>query len=90
MTRTSKNPFQTVQQDTEHLKAASSQLVEDVGTIGGAVQDLAEDSWELFKKTMKANYRHFQGRLKTRVKNKPLKSLMIAAGIGFLAGWLKR
>jgi len=79
------------------IKEEVSQIAEDITRVGDSLQNLASDSFqgmeEKFSGLYEAGQRKLSGfekRVEARIKERPLKALLIVAGIGFLLGWMKR
>ena len=77
----------------------ASKLTDDVRKAGSAVRQMATDRAEQVRDTANDYLEQGQERmreasegLQERVRNEPTKSLLIAAGIGFLLGivWVRR
>ena len=80
----------------EHLKEDASQLAEDVTRLGHTIQNLAADSLGSVQKKFSGLYESGQDKVAgiekkiiNRVKERPLQTLFMAAGIGFILGWMK-
>jgi len=80
---------------SEHV----STLTNDVRKVGGAVKQMAADRADEMRDIANDYLEQGQERIRaagddlvTRVQERPMKSLLIAAGIGFLLGifWVRR
>lgn len=83
--------------EMDKVKEASAEIAEDLKDLGSAVRDLASDS--MHKVQQKASKLYSKGQesmksaersLEQKVKAKPIQALLIAAGIGFVIGWLRK
>ncbi|MCC6272941.1 MAG: DUF883 family protein [Deltaproteobacteria bacterium] len=84
-------------ENLENLKDDASQVAEDMVKLGRAIQGLAADSWESVQKKLSDAYAagqdkvsHLEKKAAARIRERPLQALMIAAGVGFLIGWIKK
>ena len=86
---------------TEGISEAASAILDDVSKLGKATREAATDSIERVQKNLQKNvsalYERGHGKAQAvgtqvegYVKKYPLRTLMIAAGVGFVLGFLKR
>jgi ElaB/YqjD/DUF883 family membrane-anchored ribosome-binding protein len=75
----------------------ASELKKDVEQLGKAMKAVAEDSADYVRENVKEYYQKGQEMvqgmnesLEGKIKKHPLRSLLIAAGIGFLFGALRK
>jgi Uncharacterized conserved protein len=84
-------------QDVEKIKEASAEIAEDIKELGNAVRDLASDGLHKVQQKASKLYSRSQDgvksverRLEQKVRSKPIQAILIAAGIGFVLGWLRK
>jgi ElaB/YqjD/DUF883 family membrane-anchored ribosome-binding protein len=82
---------------TEHLRAAASHVQEDIREVGGQVRDAAQQKYEDLREQASQYYDQGRGAamewehgLEQYVQEQPIKSLLIAAGVGAMVGFLWR
>ncbi len=78
---------------TEEFRQKASTLKSDVQDLGRIGREIAEDSYENMKDQMKDMYQQrkqqaqsLEADLEKKIQASPLKSLLIAAGVGFVIG----
>lgn len=78
---------------TEEFRQKASALKNDMQDLGRITRELAEDSYENMKDQVKDVYEQkkqqaqsFEADLEKKIQGSPLKSLLIAAGVGFVIG----
>lgn len=92
--RTAVKRKKDINREVEHAKT----LVSELQKLGSMSRDAAHESLNHAKKNLTALYKKVDtGRLKeaqhefgSYVKKHPLPVMLLAAGSGFLAGWLKK
>jgi len=74
-----------------------SGLASDFERLGKATKDIASDSLNAVKDELGGLYKQGKkmmmqgnGQLKDRIRSHPVQTLLIAAGVGFMIGWLNR
>lgn len=84
---------------SERLADRAATIANDVHEVGDAAKRVASDSVDAIRNTAhqylaegRARARDLGGSVQERVQQKPVKSLLVAAGIGFLLGaiWIRR
>ncbi len=77
----------------------ASTIAKDFHEVGGAAKRIATDSVDALRETAhryldegRSRARHVGDDIQSRVQKQPVKSLLIAAGFGFLLGalWMRR
>ena len=83
------------QRTAEQLKEKASQVGQDLREIGGQVRDVAREQYDRLRHSANEYYeqgrqtaREWQENVETYVQEQPVKSLLIAAGVGVLVGLL--
>ena len=78
---------------TEQLKDKASQVGENLRDMGGQVRDAAKEKFNDLRQSASEYYeqgreraREWEQNLEAYVQDQPVKSLLIAAGVGFLLG----
>ena len=81
----------------QNLKDSAAQVTENLRDMGGQVKDAAKEQYERLRDQANEYYEHgreqareWQQNLETYVQEQPVKSLLIAAGVGVLLGMLWR
>jgi ElaB/YqjD/DUF883 family membrane-anchored ribosome-binding protein len=81
----------------QNLKDSAAQVGENLRDMGGQVKDAAKEQYERLRDQASEYYEHgreqareWQHNLESYVQEKPVKSLLIAAGVGVLLGMLWR
>jgi len=97
MTRSLQSTVEKGKDNLNDLKEDASQVADDMVKLGNAIQGLAADSWENVQKRLSDVYSAGQEKVSRlekkvagRIREQPMQALLIAAGIGFLIGWIKR
>jgi ElaB/YqjD/DUF883 family membrane-anchored ribosome-binding protein len=78
-----------------HLRENASELGHNVQEIGRLTRDIAQETMGMIKENAGEVYHQGVERakgmekdLEKRIQDKPLQSLLIALGLGFIVGWL--
>lgn len=88
-----------LEKDAQTLAEHGSRIANDVRDLGGATKRVVTDGADALRETASeyldegyAKAREAGERVQTHVREQPTKSLLIAAGVGFLFGllWLRR
>lgn len=81
----------------EQLRESAVHLRKDLGEMGSAVKTVAEDGLQQAREKVTQYYQEgrtrlskWEQRMETFVREKPMKSVLIAAGAGALLGMLLR
>lgn len=79
----------------DDLRQTASDVRRDVQEIGSKARQVAEDQFENLREVAadyieqgRSKALEFEGDLESKIRDEPMKSLLIAAGIGFVAGLL--
>jgi len=89
----------TTKRRTDNPADRAAVVARDFHQVSDAAKHLANDSVAVVRDTTlqylgegRSRIRHFNDELQSRVAEQPLKSLLIAASIGFLLGaiWIRR
>ena len=82
---------------TEQLRDAATQVKENIRDMGGQVRDAAQEKFDDLKQQASDYYDQGRDRameweknLEQYVQEQPIKSLLIAGGVGMLLGFLWR
>ena len=97
MNQVAKNALEREKSNVENLRSDASQVADDMMKLGNAIQGLAADSWEGVQRRLSNIYENGQQkvaeaekRVERTIKERPLQALLLAAGVGFIIGWLKK
>ena len=97
MTHSLRSSLEKENEGLENVKTEASQVAEDMAKLGAAIQGLAADSWQGVRTKLAEIYETGQGKasnvekkIASRIRAQPMQALLIAAGVGFVIGWLKR
>jgi len=74
------------QHGTDHLVETAGRLKEDVRELTGAVRDASQEVYKAGREKVV----QFQKTASKRIADNPIQSVLIAAGFGFVAGFLLR
>ena len=72
----------------EELREKATQVQKDIRDLGAAAKDVAAEKVDHWYKEGREKVVQFEQTLENRIREHPLQSVMIAAGVGFLAGYL--
>jgi ElaB/YqjD/DUF883 family membrane-anchored ribosome-binding protein len=79
----------------EHLRKSAHDLGHNVQEIGRISRDIAQETMGMLKENAGEYYQQgierakgMEQDLEKRIKEKPMQSLLIALGLGFIVGWL--
>jgi len=81
------NATETVAADrhaVEELKEKTAQVKRDLQELGNAARAAAKEKWGDLRETAA----DLEGRMEERIRNKPVQSVLIAAGVGLVIGLL--
>jgi ElaB/YqjD/DUF883 family membrane-anchored ribosome-binding protein len=73
---------------TEELREKATQVRQDIRELGAVAKDVATEKVDHWYKEGREKAIQFEQTLENRIREHPLQSVMIAAGVGFLAGYL--
>ena len=80
-----------------NLNEVGSGLASDFERLGKATKDIASDSLHAVTDELGGIYKQgkkkvmqTKGQLENRIRSHPVQTLLIAAGAGFIIGWLNR
>jgi len=97
MSRSFQNAAEHGKESLEDLQQNASQVAGDMLKLGNAIQSLAADSWESVQNKLSDLYASGQDKvvgvekkLESQIQKRPMQALLVAAGVGFLIGWMKR
>ncbi len=95
MTTAQSHQRTTRQSAGERLQESLSEAAQSVQDIGGAAKDFAQDKWELAGRHVgeyvaqgQAKAQEMEHSFETAIRKSPLKSVLIAAGLGLIVGGL--
>ena len=74
--------------DTKQLRAKTEQVKRDIRELGGVAREVAAEKFDHWYKEGREKAIQLERGLENRIRENPLQSVMIAAGAGFLAGFL--
>jgi ElaB/YqjD/DUF883 family membrane-anchored ribosome-binding protein len=74
------------QHGADHLAETAGRLKEDVQELTGAIRDASQEVY----KSGRGKVVQFQKTASKRIADNPIQSVLIAAGVGFVAGFLLR
>ena len=92
-------PSRTKRTSTNGLAAHRATIAQDIHEIGDAAKRVAKDGVEAVRETTQQYFDQGRSRarnvgetLQSKVQEQPLKSLLVAAAVGFLVGacWIRR
>lgn len=79
----------------DHLKKRTNDLGHNVQELGRITRDIAQETMGALKENAGEYYQQGVDRakemekdLEKKIKEKPMQSLLIALGLGFIVGWL--
>ena len=72
----------------EELREKATQVRQDIRDLGVVAKDVAAEKVDHWYKEGREKVVQFEQTLENRIRAHPLQSVMIAAGVGFLAGYL--
>ena len=73
---------------TEQLREKATQVRQDIRDLSAVAKDVAAEKLEHWYKEGREKAVQFEHSVENRIREHPLQSVMIAAGAGFLAGYL--
>jgi ElaB/YqjD/DUF883 family membrane-anchored ribosome-binding protein len=73
-------------ENTDSLKDKASKMADKLRETGSEIYDEAKDSFEHGRRTV----RHWEETLEQYIQEKPVRSILIAAGVGWLIGAIWR
>jgi ElaB/YqjD/DUF883 family membrane-anchored ribosome-binding protein len=81
----------------DHLRKSANELGHNVQELGRISRDIAQETVGMIKENAGEYYQQGMERakgmekdLENKIKEKPMQSLLIALGLGFIVGWLLR
>jgi len=97
MSRSLQNTAESREDHVEHLQHNANQVADDMVKLGNAIQSLAADSWGSVQQKLSHLYETSQEKvsgvekqIEGQIRKRPVQALLIAAGVGFLIGWIKK
>ena len=73
---------------TDQLREKATQVRQDIRELGAVAKDVATEKVDHWYKEGREKVIQFENSVENRIREHPLQSIMIAAGVGFLAGYL--
>ncbi len=73
---------------SEQFREKASQVKQDVRELGVVAKDAAAEKFDHWYKDGREKAIQFEHGLENQIREHPLQSVAIAAGVGFLAGYL--
>jgi ElaB/YqjD/DUF883 family membrane-anchored ribosome-binding protein len=73
---------------TVEFREKATQVQKDIRELSAAAKDVAAEKVDHWYKEGREKVVQFEQTLENRIRSHPLQSVMIAAGVGFLAGYL--
>ena len=73
---------------TDELRAKGAQVKTDISELGSAVKDVAAEKFNSWYKEGREKVVKLEKELENKIREYPLQTVMIAAGVGFLAGYI--
>ena len=81
-------PTTTNRASGELLQEKAAKVRQDVRELGTVARDVASEKFDQFYKEGREKAIQLEQGLENSIREHPLQSVMIAAGVGFLAGFL--
>lgn len=81
---TTASPTATTRRATEEFREKAARVTQDVRELGSVTKEAAAEVYEHGLEKAK----ELEKNLENRIREHPLQSVLIAAGVGFLAGFL--
>jgi ElaB/YqjD/DUF883 family membrane-anchored ribosome-binding protein len=78
----------TNRSSAEQLREKATQVGQDIRDLGTVAKEVAAEKVDHWYKEGREKAIQFEQTLENRIREYPLQSVMIAAGVGFLAGCL--
>lgn len=72
----------------EQLREKANQVRKDIRELGTVAKEVAAEKVDHWYKEGREKVIQFEQSFENRIREHPLQSVMIAAGVGFLAGYL--
>jgi ElaB/YqjD/DUF883 family membrane-anchored ribosome-binding protein len=73
---------------TEEFREKASQVGQDIRELGGAAKELAAEKLDHWYKDGREKAVELEKGFEKQIREYPLQSVIIAAGVGFVAGYL--
>lgn len=78
----------TSRSNVEQLREKATQVRDDIRDLGSIAKDVASEKFDQYYKQGRERIVQFSDTVESRIRERPLQSIAIAAGVGFLAGYL--
>ncbi|MCE9624035.1 MAG: hypothetical protein K8R69_01075 [Deltaproteobacteria bacterium] len=97
MSRSLQSAAEHGKEPLEDLQQNATQVADDMLKLGNAIQSLAADSWQSVQNKLSELYDSGQHKVASaekkiegQIQKRPMQALLVAAGVGFLIGLMKR